>query len=68
MREPSESALVLGDVTIYDYGLEGWQYIFNRIHELIHGPLDPDMEKGEAAEHAGWKSRATPSPRTARIG
>jgi hypothetical protein len=68
MREPSEGTLVSGDATLYDYGPEGWQCIFNRIPEIIHGPLDPDREKDEAAERAGWKSRATPSPRTAQIG
>ena len=50
MHDTSEGTLVLDDATLYDYGPDNWQRIFNRIPELIHDPFDPesyDREKGE---------------------
>jgi len=43
MHDRSEGTVALGDVTLYGYGPDGWQRIFNRIPELIHDPPTPNL-------------------------
>jgi hypothetical protein len=56
MHDPSENTVVLDYVTLYDYGLDGWLRIFNRIPELIHDPSDK-RRKAEVGEEAGLEEQ-----------